>query len=100
MNTSIENKILMMFWDLTPEAKEEALSKLVKDPICAFQDKHLWIKVLSTLTWYEIVQWIGTDDLNRLLNEDIIRSLYPEGKRKYYTHAKRLLSKYFISPAG
>jgi len=97
MLPAIENKLDGMFWDLAPAAKKEAMKKISKDPVTAFHDKQLFLRALNTLGWYELIKLMGSDNLLKLLNDSTIAGLFPEGRRKYYTNAKRLLSKYTLS---
>jgi hypothetical protein len=93
----MENKLNGMFWDLTPAAKKEAMEKIIKNPVTAFHDKQVFMRALTTLSWYELVQLTGADNLLVLLDDTTISRLFPEGRRRYYTNAKRLLSKYTVS---
>jgi hypothetical protein len=97
MQQAIENKLYGMFWDLTPAAKKEAVEKITKDPITAFRNEQVFLRALNTLNWYELIQLIGSDNLLKLLNDTTISRLFPEGRRRYYANAKKLLSKYTIS---
>jgi hypothetical protein len=97
MQQAIENKLYGMFWDLTPAAKKETVEKITKDPITAFRDEQVFLRALNTLNWYELIQLTGSDNLLKLLNDTTISRLFPEGRRRYYANAKKLLSKYTIS---
>ena len=76
------------------------MTKIISDPAGAFRDEQILLRVLGTLSWYELIQLAGSDQLLKLLDDEIMNRLFPEGRRKYYTHAKRLLSKYTISASG
>jgi hypothetical protein len=100
MQLSIKNKLDGMFWDFSPAAKKEAVEKIAIDPISSFHDEQVFLRALNTLSWYELIQLTGSDNLLKLLNDKTISRLFPEGRRRYYTNAKRLLSKYTISTPG
>jgi hypothetical protein len=100
MSLSIENKLQGMFWDMHPDVRQENVKKIINNPIDAFHDEQLFLKVLNTLGWYEIIQITGSDHLIELLNDATISRIFPEGRRRYYSNAKRLLSKYTLSPSG
>jgi hypothetical protein len=100
MQQSIEDKLYGMFWDLAPDAKKEAVEKIIKDPVGSFHDEQVFLRALNTLGWYELMTLTGSDILVKLLNKSIITRLFPEGRRKYYTNARRLLSKYTLSTPG
>jgi hypothetical protein len=97
MLSAIENKLDGMFWDLAPAAKKEAVKKVAKDPVTAFSNEQVFLRALNTLGWYELIKLIGSDNLLKLLNDTTISRLFPEGRRRYYTNAKKLLSKYTLS---
>lgn len=101
MQQSTKNKLNGMFWDLSPAAKEKAVEEIISDPVRALTDKQVLLRVLNTLSWYELVELTGgPSNLFHLLNDSIIAMLFPETRREYYRNARRLLSKYIISPAG
>jgi len=97
MQQAIENKLYGMFWDMSPAAKKETVEKLANDPVTAFRNEEVFLRALNTLSWYELIQLTGPDNLLKLLNDTTISRLFPEGRRRYYANAKRLLSKYIIS---
>jgi hypothetical protein len=98
MQQVIEKKIQAMFWDMPSEIKQKAVQNLINDPVNAFNDKQILSRALNTFSWYELVHLTGgTCNLFLLLDDRIIGSLFPEGRRKYYRNAKQLLSKYIIS---
>jgi hypothetical protein len=94
-----QNKLQGMFWDMSPGAKKKAMEMVMKNPVAAFHDEQILLKALNTLGWYELIQLIGSDNLLKLLDDSIIGRLFPEGRRSYYSNAKRLLSKYSVSPS-
>jgi len=97
MLSAVKNKINGMFWDLTPSARKEAVEKIAKDPVTAFRNEQVLLRALDTLSWYELIKLTGSDDLLKLLTDTTISRLFPEGRRRYYANAKRLLSKYTVS---
>jgi hypothetical protein len=77
------------------------VENVINDPLRAFNDDGILLKALNTLSWYELMQLAGgPENLTRLLDDRIIKKLYPESRRIYYRDGKRLLSKYIISTAG
>ena len=99
MSSSLENKLNGMFWDLPPANRNKMVAKIIGDPSGAFRDEQILLRLLGTLNWYELIQLAGSDQLLKLLDDATINRLFPEGRRKYYKHAKRLLSKYTLSPS-
>ncbi|MFZ2338427.1 MAG: hypothetical protein WAW07_01745 [Bacteroidales bacterium] len=101
MNLTIEEKISALFWDMSSSARKKAVESVINDPLKAFNDDSVLLKALNTFSWYELMQLAGgPENLVRLLDDRIIRKLFPESRRKFYRDGKRLLSKYIISPAG
>lgn len=100
MGPHLEIKLKGMLWDLPSDKRDEIFRILVNDPLKAFKDEDILIRVLSTLTWYEMTELAGSERLYGLLSEKVINRLFPSGRRKFYRDAKRLLSKYTLSPAG
>lgn len=100
MQKSLENKINVMFWDLPHEARQKAVDEFIRDPVKAFGEEHILLRALNTLGWYELIRLSGgADNLLGFLDDKTINRLFPGSRRKYYYNAKRLLSKYIISPA-
>jgi len=101
MQQTIESKLNGMFWDMSPVARHEALESIINDPVKAFNDKQILLRVLNTLSWYELVKLAGgPENMVKLLDDTIIARLFPETRREYYRNARRLLSKYIISVIG
>lgn len=95
-----ETKLKAMLWDLPPDNRSEILRKITSDPSKALDDQRILIRALNTLTWYELTGLVGHEKLFALLSEEVINMLFPQSRRIFYRNAKRLLSKYIISPAG
>ena len=90
-----------MFWDMSPVARQKALGSIINDPVKAFSDEQILLRVLNTLNWYELVKLTGgPENMVKLLDDTIIARLFPETRREYYRNARRLLSKYIISVTG
>jgi len=100
MNPQLETKLKGMLWDMSPGRREEIFRKIVSDPSGAFSDDNILIKALNTLTWYELIELTGHEKLCSLLSEKVIQMLFPSQRRKFYSDAKRLLSKYSLSSSG
>lgn len=100
MTNSLEYKISGLFWDLAPGKKKELLDKIYLDPSVALTDETIALRLLESLNWYELIGLIGAEKLYGILTDTTINRLFPPARRIYYSNAKRLLSKYIISPAG
>lgn len=100
MTSSIENKLSVMFWDRAPEIRNKIISQINENPVDALHDEQILNRALSTLNWYELIQLIGSEEMLKLLTDNTINGLFPESRRKFYTNAKRLLSKYTLPVSG
>lgn len=100
MDKSLEIKLKGMLWDLPSQKSEILLQQILKNPHKAFKDEQLFIRGLNSLSWYDLMQLLGYNDLLQLLSESTIKKLYPRQRQIYYRNAKKLLSKYTISSAG
>ena len=97
----LQTKIEAMLWDRPVSMRTELANKILADPLNAFrEDERLFIEALNSLRWYELTRLITKQELHSILTDSIIRKLFPVQRRYYYTNARRLLSKYFISPSG
>lgn len=97
--SKLEYRIKNLFWDTTDETKVVLTRQILENPLIALKVKSLMIKVLTGLSWFDINRLVSVNQLYDLLNEEILNSLFPKSLGNYYRDAKRLLSKYFISPA-
>jgi hypothetical protein len=100
MTLSMENKIKAMCWDMPQKVRAETISRIALDPATAFSDEQILARALNTLAWYDLMELLGPQRLSELLSDKVIAKLYPRSRITYYKNARRLLSKYFISPAG
>jgi len=100
MDKSLEIKLKGMLWDLPLEKRETLIKQILINPDKAFRDEQLLIRGLNSLNWYDLIQLFGYNKLLNVLSESTIEKLYPLQRQIYYKNAKRLLSKYTISPAG
>jgi hypothetical protein len=96
-HTDLKMKVERLFWDTNTEYKEKYVSNILNNPLDAFKQKHLLIKVLTGLKWYELSRLVSHSELYDLLTPDVLRTLFPKSIGLYYQDAKRLLSKYSLS---
>jgi hypothetical protein len=98
MQVGLNTKLKAMLWDLPEKSRLELSNQILTDPFQIFQrDEQLLIKALNSLKWHELMRLLGNQNLFMLLTDSTIRKLYPAQRRTYYTNARRLLSKYFLS---
>jgi len=100
IDKTLKVKLKGMLWDVQPEKRSAALNQLLQDPITAFSNEQLLIKALNSLNWYDLINLLGVEKLQSLLTDSAISKLYPIQRRKFYTDAKELLSKYSLSTPG
>jgi hypothetical protein len=97
MDNDLQIKLKGMLWDFPVSKREKLLRQILSDPQKAFRDKQLLIRGLNSLSWYDLIQTLGSENLLLLLSENIISNLYPKQRQLYYENAKELLSKYTLS---
>lgn len=100
METSpIDRKIDLMLWDFPIESRK-AVSKKIKDnPVeTILNDQQLMLRILNTMNWYDLIKIFGIKNLTLLLSDSNIQKLFPKQRQTYYQNARRLLSKYSLSP--
>ncbi len=100
MKIDLHTKIQAILWDIPVTSRLELAEKILADPVDVFShDERVFVEVLNSLSWYELMKLISMKDLLSLLTDSTIRKLFPKQRRTYYTNARRLLSKYSVPPA-
>ena len=100
MDTKLENKLRNLFWDNPPAKKKYMIENIMQNPENAVKDEQTAVRVLNSLTWYELIRLIGINGIKQLLTDNNINRLYPHQRRIFYSSAKQLLSKYTLPSAG
>lgn len=94
-------KIKAMLWDMPADKRDIVAREIMDNPFMTFKNnEQLFLKAMNSLSWYDLINLLGKQDLNDLLNETTINKLFPPQRRKFYHNAKRLLSKYALSTPG
>jgi len=95
MQIGLHTKLKAMLWDIPESMRTELSDKILADPVNVFlMDDQLFIKALNSLKWYELTRLISKQNLLALLTDSTINKLYPVQRRKFYSNARRLLSKF------
>jgi hypothetical protein len=100
MNKDLKTTIQTMLWDIPIEKRAQRVQNILDNPKQAFQDTRLLVRALGSLSWYQMVSLLGYEELEKALSDDTISRIFPPQRRKYFTNARRLLSKYALSTAG
>ncbi|MDP2423765.1 MAG: hypothetical protein U1C46_10620 [Bacteroidales bacterium] len=101
MQIELPDKLNAMLWDLPVNKRSGLSDKILTDPVQVFHsDEQLFIRVLNSLKWYELMKLVGRQNMLDLLTDSTIKKLYPVQRRTFYTNARRLLSKYTVPAAG
>ena len=100
MNKDLKTTLQIMLWDMPIEKRAQRVQSILDNPKQAFQDSRLLVRALGSLSWYELVSLLGYEELQQALSDDTISRIFPPQRRKYFTNARRLLSKYALSTAG
>lgn len=101
MKKDLELRIYAMLWDLPVEVRERKAAALCASPMETLAgDKGLFARTMESLTWYELIDLLGTKNLHYLLDDANLSLIFPPQRRAYYKNARRLLSKYAVSVSG
>ncbi len=97
MQVDLHVKLKAMLWDMPETQRIKIVGEILSNPVDTFRnDDQIFIKVLNSLKWYELIRLVGAQNLPPLLTDTTIQKLFPVQRRNYYTNARRLLSKYAI----
>ncbi len=97
MQVDLHIKLKAMLWDMPETQRIKIVGEILSNPVETFRnDDQIFIKVLNSLKWYELIRLVGAQNLPPLLTDTTIQKLFPVQRRNYYTNARRLLSKYAI----
>ena len=97
MQVDLPHKLKAILWDIPESRRMKIVEGILSDPVETFRnDDQIFIKALNSLTWYELIRLVGKQNLLMLLTDSTIQKLFPVQRRIYYTHARRLLSKYSV----
>jgi len=101
MQLSVNEKIKAMLWDLPAGKRDMVAREIIDNPFITFKNnEQLFLNAMNSLSWYDLINLLGKQDLNDLITETTINKLFPPQRRRYYHNAKRLLSKYALSTPG
>lgn len=93
------DSIKKLLWDLPVSQREAEMKQIQKNPANYFKNNPQYIvKVLNSLTWYELIDLFGPKTLDEMLADQYVDRIFPKKRREYYKHARRLLSAYTLSP--
>lgn len=79
-------------WDTTLTAKD--LLNILRNEGTVANDasrKQLYIKILNWFPWHQIREMIPSEQLPRLLSDDVIQGVFPRDMRDKYKYVKSLL---------
>ncbi len=101
MQADLQTKLQAMLWDLPESQRKNTIQELLSDPVSLFhQQEQLLIKALNTLSWYDLINLVGKENIGMFLSDSAIQKLFPAQRRSHYIHARRLLSKYTVPASG
>lgn len=101
MTEEIKNILKKIVWDYEISPKDIYLCLKDKIEKAGFYDKTaLIIKMLENLSWYEIIEVIGFEEIKRYLTKENVNKIYPKGLRDKYAILRKLLYRETISSSG
>lgn len=79
-------------WDTTLTAKDLLNILRNEDSVdnAAYQ-RQLYIKILNWFPWHQIREMIPSEQLPKLLSDDVIQGVFPRDMREKYKYVKSLL---------
>lgn len=100
MQFDLNAKLKALLWDVPEKQRTEMVNRILEDPAAALRNEQLFLRVLNSLRWYDLIRLLDIPTLVSLLSDRTISKVYPAQRRIYYTNAIRLLSKYSVSSSG
>ena len=100
MDKTKEKIYRQLMWDYNISPEE--VDKLVKGETefaGHYNINTLFIKILNTLSWYQIIEIINIDKIKMLLTDEIINKIRIESIKNNYARVKKLLQNETISSA-
>ena len=81
-----------IIWDYTVSASdmEELLDGKI-DNAGHFTRKKLFVRMLTGLPWYTIIQLLPVENVNEMLTEEIISTLWPKSVKDQYEYIRKRL---------
>ncbi|MEJ5350700.1 MAG: hypothetical protein WHS65_03815 [Melioribacteraceae bacterium] len=95
------NALKNIFWDYKIE--NLPIDKIINhefDSIDTYEFNLIIKRMFERLTWYELIDILGMDNIQKLLTDDLIKRIYPKELRDKYERIRRILRKEIISDAG
>lgn len=87
-----------LLWDIPLQQRDKLKAAIQQNPAEVIRnDEKLLVKTLSSISWYELLNLFGPEELHEILTDQRIAKLFPTEKRNYYKNARRLLSEYTLS---
>lgn len=104
MNKSVVEKykiIKSAFWDynIDPELFLKILNNKIKED-SYFSKEKIFIRLLETLSWYDLVSLLGIEYLRNHLNDNILLKLRNPELRIRYDNARKILHGETLSASG
>ena len=87
-----QHSLKKLFWDY--EFSEEELQDLLHGKILKaghLDIEGLYSRLLSSLRWYTILEYVGIDHLDKLLSDSVINRIHSNDLKRKYRIARRIL---------
>jgi hypothetical protein len=98
---SIYQKIQSAFWDYNIDPSKLYLILLDKNPsIGSLTKEKILLRLIETLSWYEILDLLGKDYLRKNLTKDITNKIRNSVLRERYEYVRRILQNEALSSSG
>lgn len=85
-------KLKDLFWDYSfNEAELRSLLEGKVNKVSHLDKAGLYARILTSMRWYEIVDLVGKERLEELLDDEVLTKIYSKDLRRKFTIAKRIL---------
>ena len=93
MDKQNRHKVLQsVMWDYSVSASD--MEKLLDGKILNaghYTRKMLFIKMLTGLPWYTVIQIIPVENVREMLTDEVIEALWPKAVQKQYEYVRKRL---------
>ncbi|MBX3045283.1 MAG: hypothetical protein KIT33_10710 [Candidatus Kapabacteria bacterium] len=91
-NIELENALKRVFWDYNIDAKELVDIFYSNSSNSSINRFMIQTKLLNGLSWHNLVRIVGLNEAIKMLDDNVIKTIFPMTYRNSIKNAKRILS--------